>query len=79
MQVSVIEVEPQQMTEFGKKSPSEDPRSDSFLDSFGEFHAPPPFGPQGGPPPMHEINENSIVPQQTGQSGRWPDFNGFDM
>jgi len=79
MQVSVIEVEPQQMAEFGKKSPSEDPHSDSFLDSFGEFHAPPPFGHQGGPPPMREINENSIVPQQGNQNGRWPDFNGFDI
>lgn len=78
MQVSVIEVEPQQLGEFGKKSPSEDPRSDSFLDSFGEFHAPSPFGPQG-PPPMREINENSIQSQQ-GQEGRWPsEFQGFEM
>ncbi|KAI6174591.1 hypothetical protein M3Y97_01007500 [Aphelenchoides bicaudatus] len=76
MQVSVIEVEPQQM-EFGKKSPSEDPRSDSFLDSFGEFHAPSPFGPP--PPSMREINDNSIVSQQ-GQNGRWPsEFSGFEM
>lgn len=82
MQVSVIEVEPQQMAELangGKKSPSEDPRSDAFLDSFGEFHAPPPFGvnaPQ--PPSMRELNENSIVSQS---NGRWPqpDFGAFEM
>jgi len=85
MQVSVIEVEPQNMAEFGKKSPSEDPRSDSFLDSFGEFHAPSPFGHNGPPPQMREINENSIVPSQQGQGRQWgaqpmpSDFSGFEV
>ncbi|CAD5213786.1 unnamed protein product [Bursaphelenchus xylophilus] len=56
MQVSVVEVEPQQLPEFIKSlrgqpqerhfGPSEDPRSDAFLDSFGEFHAPNPFNGQ---------------------------------
>jgi hypothetical protein len=77
MQVSVIEVEPQNAADFGKKSPSEDPRSDSFMDSFGEFHAPSPFGSHG-PPPMREINENSIVPQRQ-QWGAQPEFSGFEV
>ncbi|CAD5209198.1 unnamed protein product [Bursaphelenchus okinawaensis] len=59
MQVSVVEVEPQQLPSFLNKlkqqenekkyGPSADPNSDAFLDSFGEFHAPNPFNGQ----PMH--------------------------
>jgi hypothetical protein len=92
MQVSVIEVEPQNVAELTNKlngrqsgsfGASEDPRSDAFMDSFGEFHAPSPFGPV--PPQMREISENSIVPPQSANGrgrGGWPEpseFSGFEM
>ncbi|KAI6241770.1 hypothetical protein M3Y99_00297400 [Aphelenchoides fujianensis] len=76
MQVSVIEVEPQQQGEMlngkpvkGSFGASEDPRSDAFLDSFGEFHAPSPFGQQSA-----QIAENSIVdaPPAGRPRGSWP-------
>ncbi|KAI6181669.1 hypothetical protein M3Y98_00853800 [Aphelenchoides besseyi] len=81
MQVSVIEVEPQ--TEILNAKPpkgafgaSEDPRSDSFLDSFGEFHAPSPFGQQSS-----QLSENSIIEPSNNGRGRWQpqEFGAFEM
>ena len=61
---------------------SADPQSSAFMDSFGEFHAPSPFGDERG-----GIGENSIVEPIAVGGGRngesWPqrpaEFAGFEM